>query len=71
MRDGWNLAMIDVASGSDTRVLVKEVLKWDKDFTSPEFTKLKELFAEVADILQGKVSPSFKSDESFDVPVHL
>lgn len=49
------LCLIDVASGSDTRVLVKKVLQWDADLNSFEFSKLKEYFAEVAELLQGKV----------------
>ena len=62
--------MIDFNSGSDTKVLVKEVLKWEKAnrseeggmFSAHEFMKLKEIYQEVYEILS-----DFK-DEPYQMP---
>ena len=58
-----NICLIDVASGSDTRVLVKKVLQWDADFTSYEFEKLKSAFAEVLELLCNDTDRQDEVDE--------
>ena len=53
------LAVVDVASGSDTRVMVKQILEWSrseastgKQLEDPYFLKLNQLYGEVATALQ-------------------
>lgn len=60
------MCMVDIDSGSDTRVLVKKVLEWEKAnrnaqddaapemFSAYEFQKMKECQYEVLDILTGE-----------------
>ena len=57
-----NICLIDVASGSDTRVLVKKVLQWDANFTSYEFEKLKAAFAEVLELLSKDTDKQDEAD---------
>ena len=60
------MCLIDVGSGSDTRLMVRQVLDWskkaaaeqsggrvDKQFEDLNFRKLKELYRELYEALQG------------------
>ena len=55
------LFMVDVNSGSDTKVLVSAVLKWEKEnrnqpetmFSGYNFVKLKAIYEEVRCLLSG------------------
>ena len=53
--------MVDVNSGSDTRVLVKKVLAWDKEnspegqFSSEMFEKLKKANKNLQDMLSSPI----------------
>lgn len=62
MPENLDICLVDVNSGSDTRVLVRQVLNWDKENRSEEkpdqqfsgylFSKLNENFKEIKELLQ-------------------
>ena len=61
MPENLDICLVDVNSGSDTRVLVRQVLNWDKENRSEEkpdqqfsgylFSKLNENFKEIKELL--------------------
>jgi len=67
--------MVDVHDGSDTKVLVKQVLQWEKDnrdpqnadmmFSSPHFQKLYACYQEVYTCLQELNNPAYDDAPEF------
>eukprot|EP00355_Strombidium_rassoulzadegani_P008793 CAMPEP_0168620644 /NCGR_PEP_ID=MMETSP0449_2-20121227/7256_1 /TAXON_ID=1082188 /ORGANISM="Strombidium rassoulzadegani, Strain ras09" /LENGTH=101 /DNA_ID=CAMNT_0008661681 /DNA_START=827 /DNA_END=1132 /DNA_ORIENTATION=+ len=68
--DCLGLCLVDVNSGSDTKVLVKKVLEWEKKnreneavmFSSPLFQKLKETIEQVKELLLTRVVSGQEED---------
>ena len=57
----FDLAVVDVASGSDTRVLVKKVLEWSSShgkgqLCDPLFNELRAVYSAIKDQLLGEPS---------------